>query len=280
MRSLVWIVPSHSPSPHVPNAAFYWTSTDRKKKAKIHPSPKNMKRPPLGFTLIELLTVIAIIAVLAALLFPALSKVRRNADAAQCTSNLRQVYGFLEQDIQTYGGKLPPAYNQNSFAESGVPAGGYWINNAYAISGSSAAFGCPSQRKLHHLAANFRTYSMNSIVTNDYWNGPNSNGNIGFGTVRYVHDFQYLSQTCIFTDGCYDGNPYNSGVNGTNPSGRFPENAHDGYANVCFLDGHVERRSSTIDYSGTTTTGIPAAPTSLASPSTLGSIGSIFWLGR
>jgi prepilin-type N-terminal cleavage/methylation domain-containing protein/prepilin-type processing-associated H-X9-DG protein len=74
-----------------------------------------------AFTLIELLVVIAIIAILVAILLPTLSAARKQANSAQCMSNLRQILLAANNYIQENKGHWPPAhfdYNYPSGAKN------------------------------------------------------------------------------------------------------------------------------------------------------------------
>ncbi len=69
--------------------------------------PNKTNRPHRGFTLVEMLTVIAIIAVLIAILLPAIQHARESARRTQCQNNLMQLGVALQHYNQTHG-ILPP----------------------------------------------------------------------------------------------------------------------------------------------------------------------------
>jgi prepilin-type N-terminal cleavage/methylation domain-containing protein/prepilin-type processing-associated H-X9-DG protein len=75
-----------------------------------------------AFTLVELLVVLAIIAILAALLLPAVNRARESGRGAACISNLRQVGIALQLYVDDNQQRLPVMRDRGSVTDTNLPS--------------------------------------------------------------------------------------------------------------------------------------------------------------
>lgn len=199
-----------------------------------------MKR--IGFTLIELLIVIAIIAILAAILFPVFASAREKARQASCSSNEKQLgLAYLQ-------------YAQDN-DEQVCPSRG-WIYFMYAYVNSKQVFVCPDDRPMNGKSAPNDSYMINGLISapgkyanTAKWSAPSMTVFLGECGGYYLSN-TFTNNTAspqmlgdVFgpdpTNGCGEmGVP--RGVTFSSYYQCSTTGWHNGGSNVLFLDAHVK----------------------------------------
>lgn len=121
-----------------------------------------------AFTLVELLVVLAVIAILSALLLPALSTAKEKARRTVCSNNLRQVNLAIRQYADDWGDGWPVLPEPNPYP-NGV--GAYYkqmVKTYLGLAGPASpdekVFSCPADRVLQtQLGHAFTSYTFNGF---------------------------------------------------------------------------------------------------------------------
>ncbi|MEI6421644.1 MAG: type II secretion system protein [Lentisphaerota bacterium] len=196
----------------------------------------------LMFTLIELMVVVAILAILASMLLPALSKVRDNAKQIQCINNQKQLLFAMQNYTDDYNDYLYAMAVDNWYDALAIKTDYLKKNTNLVVCPAVAPF---------TFVDHYETYGNRGNVT--LWSGLR----ITVGTDTFINTKKITKPSSCFNIGDSIYNPLVCSAIRVNQQaayvnfGNTPSSltsgfymAHRGKINLGFFDGHVDNVSS------------------------------------
>ena len=202
----------------------------------------------MGFTLVELLVVVAVLGLLAGLVFPAVSGALKKAREARCASNLKQLGVAWMRFATDHDGRLPSIGWKNVAANWPNPGIREYVGLPSTLGGDpwqkETCFTCPvlqADPKTSTQEAFWRTYSVSKYASENYA-APSD------AYKRYLNRIQRPSLFAVAMDGGYDparpaNDRYTQSVSNDDAGKYLPQiqSPHQGFTHVLFADGHVAK---------------------------------------